>query len=292
MLTLAFVAFTGCGGSATRTSSAEASHPAVLALQLRALERKMQRLHVNGERYRQTSHVQIDEHGKRRSLESSTIVEVSLSAAAQRIFSGRTHTPVAVLVGSSLYLYSPDLARADKGRPWVQREAAGTISFPYHWPSGERGEQENGSYAGLINLINTASGRVRVAGAATVDGQRTTKFTAVVDPAKLLGSSQANNPLTLGGGPQDTLIRQLHLRSLPTRLEVFLTESGLPIRVVAAAKLASGSYSDTETTDILAVNPAITVKRPPARQTISRTQFAKLWLSGAIRGVGRPPIRG
>jgi hypothetical protein len=32
----------------------------------------------------------------------------------------------------------------------------------------------------------------------------------------------------------------------------------------------------------------VTVKRLPARQTISRTEFVKLWLSGAIRGVDVP----
>jgi hypothetical protein len=61
-------------------------------------------------------------------------------------------------------------------------------SFPYHGlpKEGDAGGTGAGAYAGLIDLLGTAVDGVRVVGPATVDGQRTTELSTVVDPAILL----------------------------------------------------------------------------------------------------------
>jgi hypothetical protein len=291
LLTLVLLAvLVGCGDTATRVSTVRALRSATLPSDLRVLERKMERLQVNSERYSQRTHVQTGAAGKRESFDHSEIGEVSLSPAEGESFTGvHASRPRRLVIDSTSYFYSAQIAPLDGGRPWVRRDAgAAMASFPYHGLSTEHNEGGQGSYAGLINLMDTAVGKVGVAGRATADGQQATEFTAVVDPAMLLKGISERQLGMLTINNEDVLILQLHLRSLPTRLHVFITESGLPIRVVASARM--GSYATSETTDMLATNTPINLKRPSTRQTISEAQFAKLLLSGRGGHSGRPPI--
>jgi hypothetical protein len=184
-----------------------------------------------------------------------------------------------LVIGSASFNYSPHIARCDGGRPWVQNGALPFIaSFPYHGLSGETNASRRGAYAGLINLLGTARGGITVVGPATVDGQQTTEFTALVDPAMLLKGVSERELRSLTINNEDLLILQTHLSSLPTNLQVFITRSGLPVRIVTSAR-SGPSSAISETTEILAVNISIKLRRPSARRTIDEAEFTKLFLA-------------
>jgi hypothetical protein len=240
----------------------------------------MERQSVNSERYSQASRVLAGADGKRQSLVISQVGEVSLSPAAGESFIGRdTNEPSRLVIGSASFSYSPRIARCDGGRPWVQNGTPPFVaSFPYHGLSGEATSSGSGAYAGLINLLGTARSGITVVGPATVDGRQTTEFTALVDPAMLLKGVPERMLRSLTINNEDLLILQTHLSSLPTNLQVFITPSGLPVRVVTSAR-SGPYYALTETTEILAVNIPIKLRRPPARRTIDSTEFAKLFVA-------------
>jgi cytochrome c2 len=233
----------------------------------------MEQLRVNSERYTQTIRggaiVGVNPHGKRvrRSLDTSELGEVSLSPAEGQVFAGADRSrPNLIMIGSTLYDYSPKIARQDGGRPWIRSRspdfADGDPLFPNHGHPGEVNLGGTGSYAGLINLLATAFGPVGTAGQATVDGQMTSEFTAVVEPLRLIK------------GLSPKVLKRLRRHRAAEKLEVFVTESGLPLRVTASIDTSSSSVS--ETVDILAVNVPVNVEQPPARQTIDEAEFIKL----------------
>jgi hypothetical protein len=147
-------------------------------------------------------------------------------------------------------------------------------SLPFQAFPGERGRGGSGPFAGLINLLETATGPVRSEGVATVDGQSTTKFSARVDPASLLAGASETDLPGLRPSNEDLLILQLRLHTLPTQLHLFLSDSGLPVRVTTSALFGRGFLTD-ERVDLLSVNSPVSVVVPPAGQVISETQAAK-----------------
>jgi hypothetical protein len=237
--------------------------------ELRALESKMEQLPVNSERYSQIIHVTATRHTgrhrrhiKRVSVTETEVGEVSLLPLQARLFkSSDPGKPVAIAIGSTLYSYSATFARKDGGRPWIELSGVGAgILFPYHGdPTEEVNAGGTGSYAGLINLLTTASGKVDVVGPAQISGQQTTEVTAVVDPLALIK-----------GAPQ----AEIRKHPLRERLTAFLTESGLPLRVGTFMHL--GPVALAETTEILALNVPVSVTAPPASETISEADFLKL----------------
>jgi hypothetical protein len=274
------VILVGCGDAATSVSPVQVLPTVTLPPELQALEHKMERLSVNSERYSRTSRVLTGAAGKHQSLATSQVGEVSLSPAVGESFIGRdTNEPSRLVIGSVSFSYSPRIARCDGGRQWVQNGAPLFIaSFPYHGLSGETNSSGSGAYAGLINLLGTARGDITVVGPAKVDGRQTTEFTALVDPAMLLKGVSERELRSLTINNEDLLILQTHLSSLPTNLQVFITGSGLPVRVVTSAR-SGPSYAISETTEILAVNIPIKLRRPSARSTIDEADFAKLLLA-------------
>jgi hypothetical protein len=253
--------------------------PASLPPALRALEQKMEQLQIDSERYSQTIRggaiVEVElkgRHGRRVerrrwSLGIGELGEVSIFPAEGQIFTGADRSrPNLIVIGSTLYVYSPGIARPDGGRPWVRSTSpelagAGTF-FPDHGRSDEVNLGGAGPYAGLINLLATAVSPVAVAGQAIVDGQQTSEFTAVVEPLSLI---KGLSPKTL---------RILHRQRRSEKLEVFIAESGLPLRVISSTSTSSSVVS--ETTDILAVNIPVKVKQPPARRTIGEAELIEL----------------
>ncbi len=111
-------------------------------------------------------------------------------------------------------------------------------------------------------------------GVATINGQRTAEFTARVAPASLLaGVSEPELP-ALQSHNEDTLILQQHLRTLPTQLHLFLSASGLPVRVITSARFAR-TYLTGEQVDVLSVNSPVSIAAPPADQVIGWAQAAE-----------------
>jgi hypothetical protein len=78
---------------------------------------------------------------------------------------------------------------------------------------------------------------------------------------------------------------EIEKHPLSQRLTVFLTESGLPLRV--GSYMHVGPVALAETTDILALkalNIPVNVTPPPASQTIDEAEFLKLLRGKHTRG--------
>jgi hypothetical protein len=265
----------GACGSVAVAQASSATAPTALPPTLVALEQKMEALQVNSERFsvitKGSVTVTDETNGKpvgpsrHVSLDRTSQGEASLQPDEGEILSGNPSRPRVISIGSSTYIYEPDIAKHDGHRPWIRLDVShGSTTgeapiLPYHGESGEVKATGTGSYAGLINLLGTAVGPVAVSGPVTVQGQTATEFTAMVEPLALSGEIPAK---------ELALLRE-HVP--PTRLEVFITESGLPVRVVGS--LTTSDITSAQTTEILAVNVPVDIKRPPARKTIGQAQL-------------------
>lgn len=247
---------------------------------LQTLEQKMEQLPISSERYSRTTRgtetVVAERKGargkrvrvrRRMSVNETELGEASLATDEGQVFTAaHTSRPSSIAIGSTLYSYSAKVARLDGGRPWIRFSDAGAVSvgavFPYHGQAMETNLGGSGSYAGLVNMLATAVGPVNLAGPATVDGQQTTEFTAKIEPLGLVKGLSKK-------------ARERIRKHLPSeKLSVFITESGLPLRVIASIRF--GFSTIVETTDILAVNIPIKVTSPPARRTIGAAAYLKL----------------
>jgi len=279
------------GAAGPASSAMSTSPPSTVALppQLQALEGKMEGLQINSERYSQTirltgstessevssSTEQVRKHERVKPMRHVKLThevltefgEASLSPNEGELFgSAHSSRPIEITIGSSVYLYERRAARRDGGRPWVRYKAAAGasrgISFPYHGQESEVNLGGNGVYGGLINLLATTTGPVTAIGPVTVDGQQTTEFSAVVEP------------LTLVRGLPAEQLASLRKELPPETLDVFLAESGLPVRVIRST--GAGADATSLSTDILSINIPVHVKRPSARRTIGQARFNKL----------------
>jgi hypothetical protein len=273
--------------------ASEARSSANLPPALQALEAKMAQLQVSSERYLTltrgrivtsiTLHVsggKAHSHVHRTQVDTRQLGEVSLAPAEGELFGGAHLTePQVIAVGSTLYVREAELASRDCGRPWTRSPsgvgAAGL--FPFHGAASELSLGGSGSYAGLINLLATATGSVDTDGPVTVEGQPTTEFTAQVEPLLLVGGLTPK---------QEAAVRK---HRLPVTLSVFIAESGLPLRVVS--EFGAGASQIVETTEILAVNVPVAVKAPPSRRTIGEKQLGTVILGGRLRCRRQPTKR-
>jgi hypothetical protein len=231
---------------------------------------------VNSERYSTTDHtagtLTVTHHGKRVKLVKNetkvSVGEASLAPLLGKVFAkGSSGALSQIGIGTTSYAYAPyayeptqNGKKQRDSRPWLRLEdvSAATL-FPYHGQNNASIEVNaggGGSYAELIDLLATADGAVRIVGPATVDGQLTTELAATVEPLALLV------------GPSNATVKDT------TGLEVFVTESGLPLRVVRSEQF--GGISITQTTDILATNVTVGVKAPPKHKTLGRAGLEKL----------------
>jgi hypothetical protein len=262
--------------SATTAPPVPAPTVASIPAAVQPLVAKVEQQTVNSERYSQTLHAggtfTVKRHGKRRKvtrhISKVAFGEASLAPLVAKIFkTGSSGQLSAIDIGSTLYSYTPSIGRKDGGRPWVRLNGLSAAGlFPYHGGLSKRLEVSAGgagSYAELIDLLATASGNVSLVGPAFVDGQQTTELAAAVKPLALLkGASQKD------------------IQELTEELTVFITESGLPLRVTKSAHL--GPIAVSETTDVLAVNVPVVVKAPSRKKTIGEAKFFKL-----LKGKGR-----
>ncbi len=244
---------------------------------LLALEQKMGQLQINSERYTETvravSSVTLAvAHGKSRvrtKLSTSKLYgEVSLSPAEGEVVGSRGE-PQQIAIGSTLYLRSPAITRHDGGRPWIRFEhgSAGLL-FPFHGGSSSLLELKGGgtgSYAELIDLIATAVGTVDEIGPATVGGQQTTEFSASIEPLALVKGVSSNE--------LSKLRAEIH-----TRMDVFITEAGLPVRVAESVSEGHGRdyIHSSSAIEITGTEVPVSVEPPPAKETIGEAQLKKL----------------
>jgi hypothetical protein len=265
-------------------SVSQAAAPAVLPPTLVALEQKMGELRVNSERFSQTTRGtdtlttarvtrktgggsgKRTPHTRHISLNQTQLGEVSVSPAEGELFSGEKSKPMLIWIGSTLYLYQGGGSRSHPHRPWLRIDGGDLgagLSYPFHGGGPlETGLGGTGSYAGLVNLLGTAVGSVTTAGPISVRGQQTSEFTLTVEPLKLLKGLSARE------------LKALARHSFAERLDLFMTEAGLPIKIVLTT--ASGKQTLSETTEVLAVNVPVTIKPPPADKTISEAQLRHL----------------
>jgi hypothetical protein len=243
--------------------------PSYLPPQLQALEQKMQSLRFNSERFSEItkgSVTVIDEvNGKptgpssQASLNSNTVNEASVSPAVGQVLDGNPRRPELIALGSTVYRHDARGQRSHQRRPWVRSRAGGespaAMILPLQSGKGELDLGGAGSYAGLFNLLSTATAPVTADGEVSVRGQATSEFTAEVEPRVLLSGLTTEDA--------DRFERESPIE----KLQVFLTESGLPIRVVA--RIDAHDFDLVTTVEILAVNQPVKVKAPPARETRS-----------------------
>jgi hypothetical protein len=278
LLTAVLLAASAVVGSVVIPGASAQAPTAVLPAQLVALEQKMEQLQINSERFSLISRGRVtvtnesngkpDGPPKYVSLDQAALGEASLQPSEGEILFGKPSRPRVILIGSTLYVHEPSIAKRDGHRPWVRLNIShGATSgpvpvFPYHRESGEETGPGSGSYAALINLLGTAVGPVSVGGTVSIQGQASTEFTAMVEPLEL----DSKIP------PRELALLRRHVP--PRKLEVFITESGLPLRVVSS--LVARDITSVQTTEILAVNVPVSVQLPPARETIGQAQLSRL----------------
>jgi hypothetical protein len=252
-----------------RASALEAT--TLLPSQLQALEQKMERLQVNSERFSRVTrgfvlgsqnHVwRLGEPDRlvRIPVHTSELGEASVSPAEGVVFTAGKRNPRLIAIGSTLYEYAEPGKRSHNHRPWVRsrsRESPATRMLPFMGGGSlEVDAGGTGSFGHLINLLTTRVGPVSVDGPVSVQGKQTTEFTATVEPRLLIKHITVED---VAGFKKEWPIETL---------QIFLTETGLPIRVVEAIR--SQYLNTTTTTEIPAVNIPVNVKPPPARNTIA-----------------------
>jgi hypothetical protein len=242
---------------ATAVTPAAAPAPNVVNIPAAAqpLVAKIAHATVTSERYSVTLTGSI--RGK--TTKKVTIGEASLSPLRAKLYRKGGSGPLAeVGIGSTVYINVNDASlTGHRAKPWVT--ASGTSAstlFPFHGgSSSEVDAGGSGPYAELLNLLATASD-VQVVGPATVAGQQTTEITATAQPLALVN-----------GGPTG-----LSEAESSTRMEVFVSEAGVPLRV--ARTYGPDKNAPVETVEALALNVHVSVKAPPKRKTVSK-RFAE-----------------
>jgi hypothetical protein len=264
------------GGAADVPDSA--LHPPRLAeatnspVPQQVLEQKMQQLHINRERYTQISRGAVTivnetngrPVGRRRSvsLDARISGEVSMSPPRAEQINVGTGKPIQIEIGSTTYAYSTAIARKHPHRAWVRSKSEIGPSFPYSASPYETSLGGEGSYSQLFNLLATAVGSIGVLGPVVVDGQSATEFTADVEPFRLIQGLTVED------------VQSLEKHPVSTTVQIFLSEAGIPVRVVISQ--SAQHIHSVETTDVTAVEVPISVAPPPARETISVAQARTL----------------
>jgi hypothetical protein len=244
------------GAAAAFGWTASACAAAALPPELQALEQKAQTLHIVSERFMLSFAIE-EPSGKQTTLTSIGTGRIS-PPEAQLVETVESKRLVVRVLGHDLYESVPGLARLDGGRPWVHvRESELSAQTGVNFAAAPQNLTES------FSLINSAAEGVQEVGPATVDGQATTEFSASIDLAQLFSRFGAK------------LVQKL--QSVGVRnasLTLYLAPSGLPVRTSVAIPVEGGSI--TTTSDILATEVPVSVKAPPARETISESEFEKL----------------
>ncbi len=249
-----------CFCAATAAASDPVAPP--LPANLQALVAKMRLLQVNSERYSEVSrgYIRVANRSNGRIVGRVRYVRenfqltgvASLTPQRSETFFGPKHAPRRIVIGQNIYFHVDG-----KRRRWVRRRepdsARAFAAYPFHGEPDENDLGGTGSYAGLLNLLATAVGPIVNGTPTVIGGQRTEVLSATVQPLRLVKGLTEANQNSLGPNP------------VLEQVEVFLTEAGVPIRVVET--LHADEVHLTLASEILAVNMPVDVKTPPARQT-------------------------
>ncbi len=291
--------------------AASAPTPAVVPPALQALEQKLAQIHFNTARVSVRSvlgdfdpvvggELAAGGHDSNRlitttstALSYSPRALVSTSTLDSAVGKHTLHRKVTErVIGKSLYVDIPSLARSDGGRPWVRSEehlvakshganegeplaAVFAALSPALAPTPQPGE--HGTFVGLAEDLATAQSIHEVASLTplTVDGQPVTGFTASIPIASLLARQVPPKQL-----------KQLLAAARPDEktvaLEVFIAPSGVPVRTTV--ELGAGEEGVGVQEDVLALEVPVTVAPPPADLTITQARLDKLERTTASRG--------
>ncbi len=277
----------GARASAPAASPPPPAPPAAVPPELQALEQKMLALQVSSERFSST--ISIAEKPKVKgpiggfnhifghagSIVTPLITaagEVSLGPppAASFTVSFLGITTSARLIGSTLYTHEPALARIDGGRPWVEERDQSIGQALGSSPSapGVSGGAPAGGFKGLAALVAHASSIAEL-GPANVDGRPVTRFKLAVPIASLQKPGHSRKARARAR-------RQRKLFAPLLRIELFLAETGLPVRTSLLLVARHGKGELIEQSDITAINVPVLVQAPPAAETIGHAQLARL----------------
>ncbi len=258
LIAAAFLTAVSAAGAATASTPSSAPNVANIPAAAQPLVAKIANAAVTSERF-STTMVGPAPRKRGASGKSATgtiahvaVGEASLVPLRAKLYRKGSSGPLAeVALGSTIYINDASLS-GHKARPWVKargESAAGL--FPFHGGSNyEIDAGGRGPYAELINLLATAND-LQVVGPATVDGAPTTEISATAQPLALVK----------GTVPGD-------LGAASTRMEVFVSEAGVPVRVVRT--YGSAKNAAVETIEVLALNVRVSVRAPPKRRTVGR----------------------
>jgi hypothetical protein len=185
------------------------------------------------------------------------------------------------LIGSTLYTHEPDLSRLDGGRPWVEERntsLAKALGSQSNGPGGSVGEPGAG-FAGLAKLIAHAQSIAEL-GPANVDGQSVTRFKLEVPIAALQKPAHSRRARARAR-------RERKLFAPLLRIELFLAETGLPVRTNVVVVARHGKGEVIEQSDITAIDMPVLVQAPPAAETIEAAELHRLLRRRARRLAAR-----
>lgn len=261
-------------------SPAPSVAPAATPPDLSALEQKMLALQISSERFSTTLSVSENPHPKGLGGvgpifgKASAIVSSLFTASGEIGFAPlRASFLVSVfglhynarLIGSTLYIEEPSLARIDGGRPWIElpHEHLGGAIGGGPAAEAEGGLEPSGGFAAAVQTIARATA-IQEVGAVSVDGQTATEFALTI-------------PLQQIGKLSHRQRHALHKLFAPdAHLQLFLAADGLPVRERLAFTLRHGRGRLIEQSDVLAVDVPVQVQAPPAGETLTNAALERL----------------
>jgi hypothetical protein len=237
-------------------SAASATATTALPPELQALEQKAQSLKLNSERF-SLNFLITEPSGKKISIAGSGVARLS-PLAGEVVETAGSKRLVVRIIGNTVYLKYPGLARLDHGRPWV-RSTESKLSAE----SGLNAAAAPQGLSSSFSLIDSAAESVQQVGPATVDGQATIEFTATINLSALLSRFG------------EKLVAKLQQAGVSTAdLELYIAPNGLPVRTVTTIDVEGGTV--TAANDILAADIPVSVSKPAAARTISEAVFKRI----------------
>ncbi|HTZ85707.1 MAG TPA: hypothetical protein VMB05_03475 [Solirubrobacteraceae bacterium] len=267
--------------AATVPNIAHTTTPATAPPDLQALEQKMLALQITSERF--TTSLAVSETPRPKGLggvgpifgrASALLSSVSTAAGEIGFAPVRASFQVSVLgehfnarlIGTTLYIEEPSIARVDGGRPWLELPDEHLGSAVGGGPSAEAegGLEPAGGFQATVQTIARATS-IQEIGRASVNGQAATEF-ALTIPLERIGKLSHRQLQVL----RKLLVPRVHL-------QLFLAEDGLPLRERVAFTLRHGHGRLIEQSDVLAVDVPVEVQAPPAAETLTDAGLKRLF---------------
>lgn len=263
---LARTSLVAVAAAALAPAAAADTPPATTTLppDLQALEQQAKQLQINSQHIR----LAVDLGGGTFSgpLVSGDILVSRTPAAAEVHLTAPGVKLEERVIGTTLYVNDPAIARRDGGRPWVRVAKRGISELTGIAPNAiSNGTPTQDVLTSLLTQL--APQNIKEVGPSTANGQPATEFTGTVDLA------------TAASGIAPKLAKQFQqlvkqLGSVMTTLDLFVAPNGLPTRTILAINAKGIAVTVTE--DILAINIPVAVQAPPARKTVAYAKVRKL----------------